>query len=416
MTVSMPNDAWIFDYVRTPRGKASAKGGLHEHSADDLVVRLMDALTARGLPPDAVQDVILGCASQVGEQGANTARVAALSAGWGEEVPGLMVNRFCASGIDAVGVAAARVKAGDAELVVAGGVETVSRVPLFADGGPLWTDPDTIERIGSIHMGVAADLNGTLEGFAREQLDCYGVRSQRRAAQAWTEDRFAAEVIPIPRADGTTMTADELVRPDTTADTQAALPPAFAELGASGQDDLALRAFPHLTAVEHLHTVGTAPAMADGAALLIIGTRAAGERAGLRPRARIVAAQANAAHPVRMLTAGQTAVERVLARNALTPDEISCFEFAEAFSALCLRFERDLGIDVEHGDDRMNPNGGTMAMGHAFGATGAIMVGGCAAELERRGGRWGVAAVSGAAGLGSAILLERPAGEPPAGR
>ncbi|ALG87036.1 acetyl-CoA acetyltransferase [Gordonia phthalatica] len=407
MSPSAANGAWIFDYVRTPRGKASPNGGLHGQTATDLLIQLMRALRERGVDPGEVSDVIVGCASQLNEQGANPARVAALRAGWGHHVPGMMVNRFCASGIDAVAIAAARVKAGDAGLVVAGGVETVSRVPIFSDGGPLWTDPETIADVGSIHMGVAADLNATLEGFEREQLDEYGVRSQQRAARAWAAGRFDDEVIPVARDGADPMAADELIRPDTTAAVQAAQPLAFADLGAQGQDAIALRAFPELSQIEHRHTRGTSPAMADGAALLVVGTREAGERAGLTPRARIAASVATAGHPVQMLTAGQDAVEAALERLDVTADGVDCFEFAEAFAALCLRFERDLKIDADGGDDRMNPNGGTLAMGHAFGATGAIMIGGCLTELERRGGKRGVAAVSGAAGLGSAVVLER---------
>ncbi|MFZ2511418.1 MAG: acetyl-CoA C-acyltransferase [Gordonia sp. (in: high G+C Gram-positive bacteria)] len=407
-TPTHTRDAWIFEYARTPRGKASSSGGLHEYTATDLVVHLMRALTERGLDPHSVDDVVLGCASQVGEQGANPARVATLLADWGNRVPGMMVNRFCASGIDAVATAAARIKAGDADLVVAGGVESASRVPIFSDRGPLWADPAVVERIGSIHMGVAADLNAGLEGFTRPELDAYGARSQHRAAAAWTAGRFAAETTPVPRTGADPMSADELVRPATTMESLANLAPAFAGLGADGQDALALRDFPELGSINHLHTAGTSPAMADGAALLVIATWEAGVAAGLRPRARIAGAAARAGHPVQMLTAGQDAVEAVFARAGLRADDVACFEFAEAFSALCLRFERDLGIDAASGDDRMNPNGGTMAMGHAFGATGAIMIGGCAQEMERRDGRWGVAAVSGAAGLGSAVLLERP--------
>ncbi|GAC56582.1 putative 3-ketoacyl-CoA thiolase [Gordonia hirsuta DSM 44140 = NBRC 16056] len=409
-----PQEAWIFDYVRTPRGKASPRGGLHAHTATDLVVHLMEALTDRGLDSSQVQDVILGCASQLKEQGANTARVSALLAGWGSSVPGMMVNRFCASGIDAVSAAAAKVRAGDADLVVAGGVETVSRVPIFSDGGPLWSDPEIVTEIGSIHMGVAADLNATLAGVTREQLDAYGMRSHQRAARAWSEQRFARSVVPMPATGGEALTTDELVRPQTNAASQAALAPAFAEMGAAGQDALVLAAFDQLEAVEHLHTVGTSPAMADGAALLVIGTLEAGSRAGLTPRGRIVAGAAVAGDPVRMLTAGQDAVQTVLSRNDVSAAEVSCFEFAEAFAALCLRFEQDMGIDVAAGDDRLNPNGGTIAMGHAFGATGAVMIGGCLEELEHRNGRWGVAAVSGAAGLGSALLIERPGGATPA--
>ena len=392
-------DAYVLDYVRTPRGKASPKGSLHAHSALDLVVHLQSALVERnGLDVEAVDDVVLGCASQVDEQGANIARTAALLAGWGDAVPGVTINRFCASGVDAVGQTAARVRAGDLELAVAGGVESVSRVPMFVDRGPLWTDPETIRMIGSVHMGIAADLNATMDGFTRPELDAYGLETQRKAAQARTDGAFGRSLVPVAGLDH-----DELVRPDTTLEGLAALPPAFAELGAGGQDAIALGAYDGVTSIDHRHTVGTSPAMADASALLLIGSQAAADRAGIAPRARIVGSATTSVNPVVMLTAGQSAVEQVIARAGLTPADIDVFEFAEAFSALCLRFRRDL----DAGPDRMNPNGGTMAMGHAFGATGAILVGSCVDELERRGGRYGVAAVSGAAGLGVAVLVER---------
>lgn len=392
-------DAYVLDYVRTPRGKASPKGSLHAHSALDLVVHLQAALVERnGLDVEAVDDVVLGCASQVDEQGANIARTAALLAGWGDTVPGVTINRFCASGVDAVGQTAARVRADDLQLAVAGGVESVSRVPMFVDRGPLWTDRDVVRQIGSVHMGIAADLNATMDGFTRAELDAYGLETQRKAAQARTDGAFGRSLVPVAGLDH-----DELVRPDTTLEGLAALPPAFAELGAGGQDAIALGAYQGVSSIDHLHTVGTSPAMADASALLLIGSQAAADRAGIAPRARIVGSATTSVNPVVMLTAGQSAVEQVIARAGLTPADIDVFEFAEAFSALCLRFRRDL----DAGPDRMNPNGGTMAMGHAFGATGAILVGSCVDELERRGGRYGVAAVSGAAGLGVAVLVER---------
>lgn len=399
------SDALVLDYVRTPRGKASAKGSLHDRTATDLLVHLQQALVARaGLDPERVDDVIVGCASQVDEQGANIARTSALLAGWGDHVPGLTINRFCASGIDAVAHAAARLRVGDLGLAVAGGVESVSRVPLFADRGPLWTDPATIRTVGSVHMGVAADLNATLEGFGRDELDRYGVETQQKSAAAWAAGVFGRSVVPVPAsADGPGLDHDEMVRGQTTVESLAALPPAFAGLGADGQDEIALNAYPAVAAIEHLHTVGTSPQMADAAALLLLGTPEAASASGLAPRGRIVAAATTAVNPVVMLTAGQSAVLKVIERAGLRPADIDVFEFAEAFAALCLKFRRELGA----GPDRMNPNGGTMAMGHAFGATGAILVGSCLEELERRDGRYGVAAVSGAAGLGVAILVER---------
>ncbi|WP_035853728.1 acetyl-CoA C-acyltransferase [Cryptosporangium arvum] len=390
---------FVLDYVRTPRGKASAKGSLHGVPAVELVVGLQRSLAERtGLDPEQVEDVVLGCASQVDEQGADLARTATLLAGWGDRVPGVTLNRFCASGIDAVGQTAARVRAGDLRLAVAGGVESVSRVPMFADRGPLWTDADTVRRIGSVHMGIAADLNATIEKFTREELDAYGVETQQKAAAARAGGAFARSLVPVAGLDH-----DELVRPGTTLDGLAALPPAFAGLGEGGQDAIALGAYDGVDHIDHLHTVGTSPAMADAAALLLIGDEDAARRAGLRPRARIVAAATTSVNPVVMLTAGQSAVETVLTRAGLTPSDVDVFEFAEAFSALCLRFRRDL----DAGPDRLNPNGGTMAMGHAFGATGAILVGSCVEALEDSGGRYGVAAVSGAAGLGVAVLIER---------
>nr|PZN38391.1 MAG: acetyl-CoA C-acyltransferase [Actinomycetota bacterium] len=397
-------DAFVLDYVRTPRGKGSPRGALAGVRPIDLVVGLQRALVKRtGLDPARVEDVIIGSASQVDDQGGNLARTATLLAGWGDHVPGGTVNRFCASGIDAVAQVSARIRAGELRLAVAGGVESVSRVPMFADRAPLWTDAEVIRRVGSVHMGVAADLNATLEGYTREQLDAYGLETQRKAAAAWARGAYAGSVVPVELPDGTVVDRDELVRPDTTLEGLAALPPAFAELGAAGQDAIALAAHPEAGRVEHLHTVGTSPSLADGAALLLLGDAAAAEAAGLRPRARVVACATAAVDPVRMLTAGQLAVERAIARAGLAPADIDVFEFAEAFAALCLTFRRDL----DAGPDRLNPNGGTIAMGHAFGATGAIMVGGCVDELERREGRYGVAAVSGAAGLGVAVVLER---------
>lgn len=398
------SEALVLDYVRTPRGKASPKGSLHQHSPTDLVVHLQHALVDRtGIDTERIEDVTLGCATQVDEQGSNIARTATLLAGWGDSVPGGTINRFCASGVDAVAQTSARIRGGDLGLAVAGGVESVSRVPMFVDRGPMWTDPATIATIGSVHMGIAADLNATLEGFTRDELDAYGLETQQKAARARANNAFARSLVPVPGAGGPGLDYDELVRPDTTLESLAALAPAFEKLGADGQDAIALGAYDGVAAIEHHHTVGTSPAMADAAALLLIGSAEAANAVGLKPRARIIGSAACSVNPVVMLTAGQAAVEKVIARAGLTASDIDVFEFAEAFAALCLRFRRDL----DAGPDRMNPHGGTMAMGHAFGATGAILVGSCIEELEQRGGRYGVATVSGAAGLGVAVLIER---------
>jgi acetyl-CoA C-acetyltransferase len=396
--------AYVLEFLRTPRGKASQRGSLHHLSPIELVVALQRELVHRtGLDAGQVADVVLGVATQHREQGADLARTATLMAGWPSTVPGLTVNRFCASGIDAVALAAARITADRVGLMVAGGVESVSRVPIFSDRGPLWSDPDVVQRVGSVHMGIAADLVATVDGRAREELDAYGLETQQKAAAAWAEGRFASTVVPLPGADGSAVATDELVRPNTSLESLAQLPPAFASLGAAGDDAIVAAHHPKVGPLQHLHTVGTSPQMADGAALLLLGDEVAAERAGLRPRARIVATASCAADPVMMLTAGQEAVQQVIDRAALRPTDIDVFEFAEAFSAVCLRFREAL----DAGPERMNPSGGTMAMGHAFGATGAILVGQCVTEMERLGGRYGVAAVSGAAGLGTAVLLER---------
>lgn len=385
-------DVFVLDWVRTPRAKASPKGGLHDLSALDLVTRLQEALGKRtGLDPATVDDVILGVASQIDEQGADLARTANLLSGW--PVPGVTLNRFCASGIDAVATAAAKVRAGDASLIVAGGVESVSRVPIFSDRGALWSDPDVVSQVGSVHMGIAADLNATLEGFTREQLDSYALETHKKAAAAWESGAFDRCVVAVNE-----LQRDELIRADLSADTVASLQPVFAD---RPQDDaLVLERF---DAINHLHTVATSPQMADAASLLLLGTADQAEALGLAPRARIVSSATATCDPVLMLTAGQDAMQKAMAKAGLQPADIDVFEFAEAFAALCLRFRRDL----DAGPDRMNPNGGTIAMGHAFGATGAIMVGGCIDALEQRDGRFGVAGVSGAAGLGVGVVVER---------
>lgn len=388
-------DVYILDWVRTPRGKATPRGGLHELTALDLVTGLQSALVDRtGVDPAAVEDVVLGIASQTGEQGADLARTANLLSGW--PAPGVTLNRFCASGIDAVATTAARIRSGDYTLAVAGGVESVSRVPIFSDGGALWSDPDVVGTVGSVHMGIAADLNATREGFSREQLDAYALETHSKATAAWRAGVFDRSVVRLNDLD-----RDELVRDGLTAEALAELPPVFADR--PEDDALVLQRYER---IDHLHTVGTSPQMADGAALLLLGTSEQAARWGLRPLARIVSSATATCDPVIMLTAGQEAIEKAVARAGLTPSDIDVFEFAEAFAALCLRFRRDLHA----GPDRMNPNGGTIAMGHAFGATGAIMVGGCIDELQRRGARFGAAGVSGAAGLGVGVVVERVAG------
>lgn len=391
-------DAFVLAQVRTPRGKGSARGALAAIPPLELVRQLVVALRERGLPADAVDDVMLGCASQLDAQGGNLARAAALAAGLSPRTGGVMINRFCASGLDAVAMAAARIRAGDVDCVLAGGVESVSQVPLFADRGPWWQ-----AGVGRLHMGIAADLAATVDGTPRAALDDYAAGTRARARAAAAAGRLHAWTVPIRAADSTVaLDRDELLDYAPTAAELAALPPAFASLGAE-QDPIALAAAPSLTAITHDHTRASSPPLADGAALLLLGDAATAARLGLTPLARVVAATAVADDPVAMLTAGQLALERVVARAGVTVADLAVVEFAEAFSALCLRLARvhDLG------PDRLNPDGGTMALGHAFGATGAILAGNVVAHLARTRAPLGAAAVSGAAGVGSAVLFER---------
>nr|HEX4316106.1 acetyl-CoA C-acyltransferase [Kofleriaceae bacterium] len=381
-------DCFVVATARTPRGKGSPKGALHGVLPVELVAELLRVIAARGVRASEVDDVVIGCATQVDDQGANLARTATLVAGWDARVPGATVNRFCASGLDAIGVAAARVRAGDAALVVAGGVESVSRVPMLADRGPLYGDPAIAARIGAVHMGVSADLIASLDGATRDACDAYADASRRKARAA----RPPPSLVPMHGLD-----RDELVGRDPDGE----LPPLFADRAA----DIALaRArYPQVAAWRAVHTRGSSPQLADAAAVVALADRATADRLGLPPRARVVATATCAVDPVIMLTAGQLAAERALARAGLAARDVAVFEFAEAFAATCLRFMR--AFDLDH--ERMNPNGGTIARGHAFGATGAILAIDVVDELARRGARYGVACVSGAAGLGSAIVLER---------
>ncbi len=391
----MTREAVIAGGARTPRGKGSPRGKLHGHTPIQLVGHVLGALQTRGLEPQYVGDVILGCATQVDEQGGNIARTAALMAGWPVGVPGLTINRFCASGLEAIKLAASRVIAGDCDIIVAGGVESVSRVATFADKPPLYCDPAIAAQVGSVHMGVAADLVASVERFTRDELDDYADMTRTKARMAQAAGAFAHSIVALPG-----LAHDELLdgAPQRAALTE--LPPLFGDRA----EDLAIvrERYPQVT-VRALHTKGNSPQLADAAAAVVVVEEAAAVRAGLTPRARVLASASCAVDPVVMLTAGELAVHRALARAGLSPNQVDVYSFAEAFSALCLRFMRT--FDVGH--ERFNPNGGTMALGHAYGATGANLVLDVVDELHRRNARYGVAAVSGAAGLGAAIVVER---------
>jgi acetyl-CoA C-acetyltransferase len=402
-------DAFIFDAIRTPRGRGRAGGGLAGVKPVHLLTGLLRELPRRaGLDPAAVEDVILGCVTPVGEQGANIARAAVLAAGWDERVPGVQLNRFCASGLEAVNLAAAMVRSGWEQLVLAGGVESMSRVPMGSDGGALIDDPEISQAVGFVPQGIGADLLATLDGFSRAELDAFAVESQRRAAAARAAGRFARSLVPVRDPGGQVLLAeDEHMRPDTTLETLAKLPPAFAQLGAAGFDAVALRRYPQLTRIEHLHTAGNSSGIVDGAALVLVGSAARGRALGLTPRARIVSAAVVGSEPTIMLTGPAPAARLALERAGLGFDDIDLFEINEAFAAVVLHFQRETGVDLE----RINVNGGAIALGHPLGATGAMILGALLDELERRGGRYGLAALCVGGGMGIATIIERCAGE-----
>jgi len=361
-------EVFVLGGARTPRGKGSPKGALHALTPVQLVTHVLDAIAPR--LAGAVDDVILGCTAP-GDGGGNVARTATLAAGWDPAIPGVTINRYCTSGLDAVVQAASRIRATDASLIVAGGVESVSRVPAAA----------VTAAAGAIHMGVAADLVATLEGIGRDACDRYALASRTKAAQAWASGRYPS-VVPLG-----TLAIDENVGYQPDLDELRALPTLFDRFDRPAS----------LREITHVHTRGSSPSLADAAAVLVIGDDAT------TARARIVATATVGGDPITMLTAGQTAIERALARAGLRPRDLAFVQFAEAFAALCLRLARDLELD----EDRLNPCGGTIALGHAFGATGAILLLDAIDELHRRGGRYAAVAVSGAAGLGSAVIIER---------
>ena len=398
-------DVFIYGALRSPRGRARQTGALYEVPPHRLVAQLLRALAARlGFDPAEVADLLLGCVTPVADQGYNIAQAALLAADWPATVAGAQVNRFCASGLESVHAAAARVAAGYDELLVAGGVESMSRVPLGSDGGPLLTDPELLLSSGSIPQGVAADLIATDRGLARERLDAFALESQRRAAAAWEGGHFAESVVPITDDNGLVLLSrDEHPRPDTDAEKLAALAPAFAAVGATGFDDIALGRFPHLPRIEHRHTAGNSSGLVDGAALALLGSAGAGERLGLAPRARLRSVAVASSDATMMLLGMIPATERALARAGLSIGEVDLVEVNEAFAAVPLAFVDHFGVDAE----RVNVNGGAIALGHPVGATGAMLLGTLVDELERRGARTGLVTLCAGGGQGIAAVVER---------
>jgi len=398
--------AFVYDAIRTPRGRGK-KGSLHGTKPVDLVVGLINELRRRhpGLDENLIDDLILGVVSPVGDQGAVIARTAALAAGMPDTVAGMQINRFCASGLEAVNTAAQKVLSGWDHLIIAGGVESMSRVPIGSDGGAWAMDPATNFDTYFVPQGVGADLIATIEGFSRTDVDSYAVRSQQLAAAAWREGRFANSVIPVRDRNGlVVLDHDEHMRPDSTVESLAALKPSFAGMGdAGGFDAVALQKFHTVERINHVHTAANSSGIVDGAALVLVGSADMGERLGLVPRARIVATATSGADPTIMLTGPTPATRKLLKTAGLTVDDIDLFEINEAFAAVVLKFQKDLGIP----DDKLNVNGGAIAMGHPLGATGAMILGTMVDELERRNARRAVLTLCIGGGMGVATLIER---------
>jgi acetyl-CoA C-acetyltransferase len=400
-------EAFVYDAVRTPRGRGKSTGALHGVAPHQLVVGLVDALRERhaGLDPAAVDDLVLGCVTPIGDQGSDIAKVAALAAGLPDTVPGVQLNRFCGSGLEAVNQAAARVRSGWEDLFLAGGVESMSRVPMGSDGGPFSRDSAAAVIPDGVPQGISADLIATLEGYTREDVDRFAATSHERASRAWDEGRFDRSVVPVRDADGEVLLArDETIRPGTSVETLAALRPAFAEMGRARFDELALRRYPEAKAIEHVHHAGNSSGIVDGAALVLVGSERAGERHGLTPRARIRSAAVVSTEPTIMLTGPAPASRLALERAGLGIHDIDLVEINEAFASVALKLMRDLD-DFPH--ERTNVNGGAIAMGHPLGATGAMILGTLVDELERTGGRYGLATLCIGGGMGVATVVER---------
>ncbi|MFV0645325.1 MAG: acetyl-CoA C-acetyltransferase [Sphingomonadaceae bacterium] len=399
-------DAFIFDHARTPRGKGRPDGALHTVTPLELSVQVLAAMRERSaLADDAVEDVAFGCVSPVGEQGAVITRTALLNAGYAQTVSGIQVNRFCGSGLEACNIAAAKVMAGECDLAMGGGVESMSRVPMGSDGGAWPTDPQSAFHNYFVPQGISADLIATLYGFSRDDLDAYAVESHRRAALAWDEGRFGKSVVPVKdRVGQVLLDRDEMIRPGADMQTLGALAPAFAGLGAMpGFDTVAMMRYPQVENVNHVHHAGNSSGIVDGAAAVLIGNREAGERLGLKPRARIVSMASIGSEPTIMLTGPEDGAKKALKRAGMQAGDIDLYELNEAFAAVVLRFMQ--ALEIPH--DKINVNGGAIAMGHPLGATGAMILGIVVDELERTGKSTALTTLCIGAGMATATIIER---------
>ncbi|MDT0576015.1 acetyl-CoA C-acetyltransferase [Croceicoccus sp. F390] len=400
-------DVFIFDHVRTPRGRGKPDGGLHEATPVELSRQLMVALKTRNdLPADSVDEVVMGTVTTAGEQGATLPRIAPVLAGFADSTPGLQINRACASALEAVSIVAAKIGCGMADMAIAGGVESMSRIPMGSDGGgPHGVDPRVSFERPFVMQGVSADLLANLNGYSRDDLDAYALASQQRAAQAWDEGRFDGSIVPVVDVMGTVLLdRDEHLRPDTTMQSLGALPPAFAKIGETmGFDAVAVQHYPQIDRIEHVHTAATSSGIVDGAGLMLIGSAEAGDRIGRKPRARIRSFVSMGSEPVLMLDGPTPVCRRALATAGLEASDIELWELNEAFAAVPLRLMDTM--NVPH--DRMNVNGGAIAMGHPLGATGAMIAGTLIDEMERRGLGLGLVTLCAAGGMGIAMVLER---------
>jgi acetyl-CoA C-acetyltransferase len=397
----------VFDALRTPRGRGKVNGSLHATKPVDLVVGLIHELLGRNadLDPHRIDDVVLGCVSPIGDQGADIAKTAAIKAGLPDTVAGVQLNRFCASGLEAVNIAAQKVASGWEDLVLAGGVESMSRVPIGSDGGAWAMDPETNYDTSFVPQGVGADLIATVEEFSREDVDTYAARSQARASAAQAEGRFSGSVVPVlDLNDHVVLDHDEFIRPGTTVETLGGLKPSFAMMGEMGGfDAVALQKYHWIEKINHVHTPGNSSGIVDGAALVAIANAQTGAELGLTPRARILATAVSGADPTIMLTGPAPASRKALAKAGLTVEDLDLVEINEAFAAVVLRFIRDMGLDIE----KVNVNGGAIAMGHPLGATGAMILGTLIDELERQDKRYGLATLCVGGGMGIATVIER---------
>ncbi|MFN3350603.1 acetyl-CoA C-acetyltransferase [Pseudorhodoplanes sp.] len=399
-------DAFIYDHLRSPRGRGKVDGSLHEVSTVNLAAQVLRGLRERNnLDPELVDDVVMGCVDPIGEAGGDIARISALLAGYGEHVPGIQINRFCASGLDAVNFAAAEVMSGQHDMTIGGGVESMSRVGIGASGGAWFMDPMAAIPTYFMPQGISADLIATKYGFSRDDVDAYAVESQKRAAEAWADGRFKHSILPIRDVNGITLLdRDEHMRPGTTMQSLASLKPSFVEIGQlGGFDAVASQRYPEVEEVNHVHHAGNSSGIVDGAGAVLIGNAAAGKAAGLKPRARIKAFANIGSEPGIMLTGPIPVTQKVLKKAGMSTADIDLWELNEAFASVVLRYMQ--ALDIPH--DKINVNGGAIAMGHPLGATGAIILGTVLDELERRDLSTALVTLCIGAGMGTATIIER---------